>query len=143
MGFSRPEYWSGEPFPPPRDLPNPGIEPRSPTFQVDSSPAEPSGKPRCSESPALTSLFHSACSLGTIACFSGSVPLLLSVLSDLISTASTARVPVTVCRSPSGIAVSSSCQTGSVARKGGQGSWRDSWERRASEGDQAGCPRGQ
>ena len=28
MEFSRPEYWSGLPFPPPGDLPNPGIEPR-------------------------------------------------------------------------------------------------------------------
>ena len=30
MGFSRQEYWSGLPFPSPEDLPNPGIEPRSP-----------------------------------------------------------------------------------------------------------------
>ena len=30
MGFSRQEYWSGLPFPPPEDLPNPGIEPASP-----------------------------------------------------------------------------------------------------------------
>ena len=29
MGFSRQEYWSGLPFPPPGDLPNPGIEPTS------------------------------------------------------------------------------------------------------------------
>jgi len=27
MGFSRQEYWSGLPCPPPRDLPDPGIEP--------------------------------------------------------------------------------------------------------------------
>ena len=32
MGFSRQEYWSGLPFPSPRDLPNPGIEPGSPTL---------------------------------------------------------------------------------------------------------------
>ena len=32
MGFSRQEYWSGLPFPSPRDLPNPGIEPGSPTW---------------------------------------------------------------------------------------------------------------
>ena len=38
MEFSRPEYWSGYPFPSPEDLPNPGIEPRSPTLQADSSP---------------------------------------------------------------------------------------------------------
>ena len=29
MGFSRQEYWSGLPFPSPRDLPDPGIEPAS------------------------------------------------------------------------------------------------------------------
>ena len=45
-GFSRQEYWSGLPFPPPEYLPNPGIEPRSPTLQVDSLPAEPQGKPK-------------------------------------------------------------------------------------------------
>ena len=32
MGFSRQEYWSGLPCPPPGDLPNPGIEPVSLTF---------------------------------------------------------------------------------------------------------------
>ena len=39
--FSRQEYWSGLPFPSPGDLLNPGIEPRSPTLQADSLPAEP------------------------------------------------------------------------------------------------------
>ena len=34
MGFSRQEYWSGLPFPSPGDLPNPGIEPRSPALQT-------------------------------------------------------------------------------------------------------------
>ena len=37
MEFSRPEYWSGYPFPSPGDLPNPGIEPRSPALQKDST----------------------------------------------------------------------------------------------------------
>ena len=46
-GFSRPEYWSGEPFPSPGDLPNPGIEPQSPALQADSLSAEPPGKPNC------------------------------------------------------------------------------------------------
>ena len=41
MGFSRPEYWREWPFPSPGDLTNPGIEPRSPALQADSSPAEP------------------------------------------------------------------------------------------------------
>ena len=36
MEFSRTEYWSGLPFPPPGVLPNPGIEPRSPALQADS-----------------------------------------------------------------------------------------------------------
>ena len=36
MEFSRPEYWSGWPFPSPGDLPNPGIKPRSATLQTDS-----------------------------------------------------------------------------------------------------------
>ena len=45
MGFSRQEYWSGLPFPPPGDLPKPRIEPESPALQADSLPAEPSGKP--------------------------------------------------------------------------------------------------
>jgi len=45
MEFSSPEYWSGEPFPYPGDLPNPGIEPRSPALWADSLPAEPQGKP--------------------------------------------------------------------------------------------------
>ena len=44
MGFSRQEYRSGLPFPPPGDLPDPGIEPGSPTFQADSLPSEPPGK---------------------------------------------------------------------------------------------------
>ena len=36
MGFSRPEHWSGLSFPPPGDLSEPGIEPRSPALQVNS-----------------------------------------------------------------------------------------------------------
>ena len=36
MEFSRQEYWSGLPFPSPEDLPDPGIEPRSPALQADS-----------------------------------------------------------------------------------------------------------
>ena len=45
-GFSRQEYWSGLPYSPPGDLPNPEIKPRSPTLQVDSLPSEPPGKPK-------------------------------------------------------------------------------------------------
>ena len=44
LAFSRQEYWSGLPYPP-GDLPNPGIELRSPAFQADCLPSEPPGKP--------------------------------------------------------------------------------------------------
>ena len=50
--FSRQEYWGGLPFPPPADLPDPGIKPTSPAspaLQVGSLPIEPSGKPTPSE----------------------------------------------------------------------------------------------
>ena len=43
LEFSRPEYWSGLPFPSLGDLPNPGIELRSPALQADSLPAGPRG----------------------------------------------------------------------------------------------------
>ena len=46
MEFSRHEHWSGLPFPPLGDLPNPGIEPRSPALQADSLPSKISGKPK-------------------------------------------------------------------------------------------------
>ena len=45
MGFSRQEYWSGLPFLSPGDLPDPGIEPRSPALQADSLPIELRGQP--------------------------------------------------------------------------------------------------
>ena len=44
LEFFRPRYCSRWPFPSPGDLPNPGIEPRSPALQADSLPAEPPGK---------------------------------------------------------------------------------------------------
>ena len=47
MEFSRHKYWSGSSFPSPGDLPDPGIEHRSPALQADSLPSEPLGKPWC------------------------------------------------------------------------------------------------
>ena len=41
MGFSRKRYWSGLPFSSPEDLPDAGIEPRSPILQADASPSLP------------------------------------------------------------------------------------------------------
>ena len=43
--FSRQEYWSGLPYPPPGDLADLGIEPVSPVLQADSLPTEPPCKP--------------------------------------------------------------------------------------------------
>ena len=44
MEFSRQEYWSGLPFPSPGDLPNAGIELRSPAPQADALPSKPPEK---------------------------------------------------------------------------------------------------
>ena len=41
MGFSRQGYWRGLPFPSPGDLPDLGIEPRSPALQADALTSEP------------------------------------------------------------------------------------------------------
>jgi len=46
IGFSRQEHWSGVPFPSPGDLPDLGIEPRSPALQAYSLPTELQGKPQ-------------------------------------------------------------------------------------------------
>ena len=46
MEFSRQEYWSGLPCPPPADLPNPGIKPEFPALQTDSLPLNPCGSMR-------------------------------------------------------------------------------------------------
>ena len=45
MKFSRKEYWSGLPLTSPGDLPDSGIEPRSPALQADSLPSEPPWNP--------------------------------------------------------------------------------------------------
>ena len=45
MGFPRQEYWVGLPSSSLGDIPNPGIEPRSPSLQADSLPSETPGNP--------------------------------------------------------------------------------------------------
>ena len=57
MGFSRQEYWGGLLFPSPRDLPDPGIEPGSPTLQADSLPSEPAEKPQVTNSKGSISCY--------------------------------------------------------------------------------------
>ena len=46
MGFPRLEYWSGLLFPSSGDLPDPGVEPNSPAWQVDSLPLSHLGSPK-------------------------------------------------------------------------------------------------
>ena len=61
MGFFRQEYWSGLPFPSPGDLPNPGIEPRSPALQADALTSEPLGKPpECSNYSTIALISHAS-----------------------------------------------------------------------------------
>ena len=56
MGLSRQEYCSGLPCPPPGDLLDSGIEPRSPALRGDSLPSDPQGKPKSSEMNSLSNL---------------------------------------------------------------------------------------
>ena len=69
MEFSKQEYWSGLPCPTPRDLPDPGIKPRSPALQVDSLPSEPPGKCLGGDDTSVTTILAlypaSALTLGT------------------------------------------------------------------------------
>ena len=51
MKFSRQEYWTGQPFPPPGDLPDPGIKPGSPVLHTDYLPSEPPGKTTAAVGP--------------------------------------------------------------------------------------------
>ena len=84
MGFSRQEYWSGLPCPPPGDLPDPVMEPGSPALQADSFTAEPPG-----EAPNSGCVFLQTNSLIIIIAnrnllsFS-SVPLSVYVLSNVL-----------------------------------------------------------
>ena len=66
MGFSRQEYWSGLPLPSPRNLPDPGIEPGSPTLYADALPTEPPGKSiiRCLDNALSASPYIKRCALG-------------------------------------------------------------------------------
>ena len=57
MEFSRQEYWSGLPFPSPGYLPNPGIDPGSPTWQADSSSSVPPGNPKMNELMVIKLIF--------------------------------------------------------------------------------------
>ena len=64
--FSRQEYWSGLPFPSPGDLPDPGIESRSPALQADALPSEPPGTPEVRNTEVLNKCFKSAVEAGIV-----------------------------------------------------------------------------
>ena len=63
MEFSRQEFWSELSFPPPGDLPDPGIEPGSPVLQADSLLSEPPGKPQRNYRMTYASVDSMDCSL--------------------------------------------------------------------------------
>ena len=60
MGFSRQEYWSGLPFPPPEDLPNPGTEPASPALAGGFFTTEPPGLPYITSNKYLKNKLHNS-----------------------------------------------------------------------------------
>ena len=90
MGFSRQEYWSGLSFPSPGDLPDPGIEHRSPALKADSLPSEPPGKPSVcqmpksdqssSNLPTDSTFLPGGHRIKLFFCYFSSVPLLFSIL---------------------------------------------------------------
>ena len=82
MGFSRQEYWSGLPFPSPGDLPDPGIEPRSPTLQADALTSAPPGKPGVYKVPLNSGVIRSHCSCKSHQCVSESESVSHSIVSD-------------------------------------------------------------
>ena len=66
LGFSRQEYWSGMPFPPPGDLPDPGIIPMSlasPVLADGFFTAEPPGKPKYRWADPKAQFFFFGCNL--------------------------------------------------------------------------------
>ena len=81
MGFPRQEYWSGLPFPSPGDLPNPRMEPESPSlagrFFTTEPPGKPSHQPLCNRGSVADSvypvrflhIFDSTISMNSLICF--------------------------------------------------------------------------
>ena len=61
MGFPGQKYWSGLPFPSPRDLPQPGIKPKSPVLQADSLPLSHHGSFYCLSTVNLRRVHETEC----------------------------------------------------------------------------------
>ena len=70
-GFSRQEYWSGLPCVSPADLPDPGMEPRSPALQAESLQSKPPGKPIFIANLSSNGK-ESACNAGDLGSITGS-----------------------------------------------------------------------
>ena len=77
MEFPRQEYWSRLPFPPPEDLPDPGIEPTSPALAGRFFTTEPAGKPslKPAEKPLLLTKTSPTKVLDRVSLSPTSVPL--------------------------------------------------------------------
>ena len=85
MGFSRQEYWSGLPFSPPRDLPDPGNKPRSPALQKKSAGLTSIvrfGETHNFSEPRLSSLKQKIWKIWKVTCETNHVSLSLSVSED-------------------------------------------------------------
>ena len=78
QGFSRQEYWSRLPFPSPGDLPDPGIEPRSPALWEDALPSEPPGK-SCHTQKSTKTINQNVCSSQTVGIFYQDVSLTVCI----------------------------------------------------------------
>ena len=68
MGFSGQDYWSGVPFPPPEDFPNPGINPASPgspALEGGYFTTEPPGKPLITGVRSIILVELEQCRVGT------------------------------------------------------------------------------
>ena len=79
LEFSSQEYWSGQPFPSPWDLPNPGDEPGSPALQANSLPFEAPGEPYSQQRYAKV-YSYSGCSHVLVQAWSQFQPTLVLVI---------------------------------------------------------------
>ena len=102
MAFSRQEYWSGLPCPPPGDLPGPGTEPTSPVssaLQADSLPLSPQGSPvriitQTEISQPRVSLFSSCLQSPLFPPWSHSIPTLSFILFSTFLPPSSLFIPI-------------------------------------------------
>ena len=97
MEFFRQGYWSGLPIPSPGDLPNPGIELRSPALQADALPSEPPGNPSILDSWPLFCYFSLLSLLCSLMIFAYQWPLVHLLLICCIISVS---IPITIWFTP-------------------------------------------